>query len=52
MEGDGHDSVSEVEGFLYPITVVNVYVNVQHSRVVPEGQGESTGIYCIVAGDL
>lgn len=35
MEGDGHDSVCEVEGFLDSVTMVNVYINVQHSRVVP-----------------
>ena len=35
MEGDGHDSVCKVEGFLDSVTMVNVYINVQHSRVVP-----------------
>ena len=35
MEGDGHDSVCEVEGFLDSVTMVNVYINVQHPRVVP-----------------
>ena len=47
MERDGHDSVCEVEGFLDSVTMVDVYINVQHSRVVPvcervwgEGEGE------------
>ena len=35
VEGDGHDSVCEVEGFLDSVTMVNVYINVQHPRVVP-----------------
>ena len=35
VEGDGHDSVSEVEGLLHPIAVVDVDVAVQHPRVVP-----------------
>ena len=35
MEGDGHDAVSEVERLLDTIAVVNVDVDVQHTRVVP-----------------
>lgn len=35
VEGHGHDSVSEVECFLYSVAMVNVNINVQHSRVVP-----------------
>lgn len=35
VEGHGHDSVSEVERFLYSVAMVNVNINVQHSRVVP-----------------
>lgn len=30
-----HDSVSEVEGFLNPIAMVDVNINVEHPRVVP-----------------
>ena len=36
MKGDSHDAVSEVEGLLYSVAMVNIYVNVQHSRVVLE----------------
>ena len=36
MKGDGHDAVGEVEGLLYSIAMVNIYVNIQHSRVVLE----------------
>lgn len=35
MEGHCHDPVSEVEGFLDPITMMNVNINVEHPRVVP-----------------
>lgn len=35
MEGHGHDPVSEVEGFLNPVTMVDVNINVEHPRVVP-----------------
>lgn len=35
VEGHSHDSVSEVERFLYSVAMVNVNINVQHSRVVP-----------------
>ena len=43
MEGDGHDSVCEVEGLLHAITMVDVDVDVQDSRVVPlEGRGGGT----------
>lgn len=35
MEGHGHDTVSEVKSFLYAITMVNVYVDVEDPWVVP-----------------
>lgn len=35
MEGHCHDPVSEVEGFLDPITMMDVNINVEHPRVVP-----------------
>lgn len=35
MEGNCHHPVSEVEGFLNSITMVDVDINVEHSRVVP-----------------
>lgn len=34
VEGHGHDSISEVERFLYSVAMMNVNINVQHSRVV------------------
>ena len=34
VEGYGHDSVCQVEGLLYPVAVVNIYVYVQYPRVV------------------
>lgn len=34
MEGHSHDAVSQVKGFLYAVTMVNVYVDVQNPRVV------------------
>ena len=37
VEGYSHDPISQVEGFLHPITMVNVNVYVQHTRVVPKG---------------
>ena len=40
VEGDGHHSVCEVEGLLYPVTMVNINVDVQDSGVVPvRGEG-------------
>ena len=38
MEGDSHDSIRGVERLLYPVAMVNVYVNIEHSLVVP-GKG-------------
>lgn len=35
MEGHSHDPVSGIESFLHTITMVDVYVNVQHPLVVP-----------------
>lgn len=35
MEGHSHDPVSGVESFLHTISVVDVYVDVQHPLVVP-----------------
>lgn len=35
MEGHGHDPVSGVEGLLHTISMMDVYVDVQHSLVVP-----------------
>lgn len=35
VEGHCHDPVSEVEGFLDPVTMVDVNINVEHPRVVP-----------------
>lgn len=34
VEGHSHDTVSQVKGFLYAITMVNVYVNVENPWVV------------------
>lgn len=34
VEGHGHDAVGQVKGFLYPVTMMNVYVDVQNPRVV------------------
>lgn len=38
VEGHGHDSISEVERFLYSVAMMNVNINVQHSRVVPSNR--------------
>ena len=35
MEGHSHDPVGGVESFLHTISMVDVYVNVQHPLVVP-----------------
>ena len=35
VEGNGHDSVCKVECFLYSVTVVDVYVQVQYTRMIP-----------------
>lgn len=35
MEGHSHDPVSGIESFLHAISMVNVYVDVQHPLVVP-----------------
>ena len=35
MKRQSHDSIREVEGFLHTVPVVDVYVYVQHPRVVP-----------------
>ena len=34
VEGDGHDTVCEVEGFLDSVTMVDVYVNVQQMNPI------------------
>lgn len=34
VEGYSHDAVSQVKSFLYAVTVVNVYVDVENPRVV------------------
>jgi len=34
VEGAGHDPVCQVEGLLDTVTVVDVYVQVQHTRVI------------------
>ncbi len=36
VKGDGHDSVREIESLLDPVAMVNVNINVQHARMVPE----------------
>ena len=36
MEGDCHDTVSEVECFLYSVAMVNININIQNTRVVSE----------------
>lgn len=35
MEGHSHDPVSGIESFLHTISMVDVYVDVQHPLVVP-----------------
>lgn len=35
MERHRHDPVSEVEGFLNAISMVDVNINIEHTRVVP-----------------
>lgn len=49
VEWDGHNSISEIECFLHPITMVNVYVNVQHSRMVPGDKGRMHVCICVNA---
>lgn len=34
MEGDSHDPVGQVKGFLDTVSMVNVYVDIQNSGVV------------------
>jgi len=34
VEGDGHDSICEIERLLYTVAMVNVDVQVQHAWVV------------------
>lgn len=41
MERHSHDSVCGVEGLLNSIAMMDVYVNVQHSLVVPKGKGQT-----------
>lgn len=45
MEGHGHDPVSGVEGLLHTVSMVDVYVDVQHSLVVPGT--EQGGCVCV-----
>ena len=40
VERDGHDPVSEVECLLYPVTMVNIYVDVEHPGMIPKVRGE------------
>lgn len=39
VEGHGHDAVRQVKGFLYAVAVVDVDVDVENPRVVPESHG-------------
>ena len=39
VQGQGHDTVGRVEGLLHPVTVMDVYVNVQHPLVVSMATG-------------
>lgn len=39
VEGHGHDAVRQVKGFLYAIAMVDVDVDVENPRVVPESHG-------------
>ena len=39
VEGDCHHTVSSIEGFFHPITVMDVYVDVQHSLMVSARKG-------------
>lgn len=39
MEGHSHNSVCCVEGLLHSISMVDVYVDVQHPLVVPDKEG-------------
>lgn len=45
MEGHRHDPVRGVEGLLHSISVVDVYIDVQHPLVVPEAQRQSSDQY-------
>ena len=36
VEGDSHDPVSQVERLLHAVTMMNVDINVQHTRVIPD----------------
>lgn len=36
MERHGHDAVCGVEGLLYPVTVVDVDIDIQNSLMVPD----------------
>lgn len=38
VEGHGHDAVSQVKGFLYTVTVMNVDVNVEDPGMVSKNQ--------------
>ena len=42
VEGDSHHSVCEIEGLLDTVTMVNINVNIQHSRVVPKSHDTIT----------
>lgn len=46
VEGDAHDTVSEVESFLNTIAVVDVNVNVQHSSVILEELKDPEDLLC------
>lgn len=54
MEGHRHDPVRGVEGLLHSISVVDVYVDVQHPLVVPgsEAQRQSSDQYKLSALDV
>ena len=41
MEANGHDTICSVECFLYTIAVVDVYVNVEHTRMIPYALGRA-----------
>lgn len=37
MEGHSHHSICKIKGFLHPITMMNVNINIEYSWVVPVG---------------
>lgn len=48
MKGHSHDPVSGVERFLHAVSMVDVYVDVQHPLVVPGRRAARSNVHVLI----